>query len=133
MKTFRCYKELSAGYRSSDNIETSIEPRTFLQFRTIKRRKIRAFRRDRRKQQKRYVVQIKIRIDLDETLRSGDVENYCRKQLYEGDRDSAARGIERGIASLFARCKSEEKDEETEGKGRTKEEEANTFVRAYQQ
>lgn len=37
----------------------------------------------RRKQQKRYV--------LDETLGSGNVENYCRKQLYEGDRDSAAR------------------------------------------
>lgn len=39
----------------------------------------------------------------------------------------------RGIARPFERCKSEENEEETEGKGRTKEEEANTFVRAYQQ
>lgn len=41
--------------------------------------------------------------------------------------------LPRGIARPFERCKSEENEEETEGKGRTKEEEANTFVRAYQQ
>lgn len=63
----------------------------------------------------------------DRAMSKAIVGSNCTKAI-----EILLRGIERGIARPFERCKSEENDEETEGKGRTKEEEANTFVRAYQ-